>query len=104
MTDQNWDIRAVSQFFFEVGISIVQAIKMIHDTCLENINSPRPTAYHVLISTALLVTLFFVHNGVRWRRNICAEAFPSIFDPSIGKALLLALTDAQSWSVVLFKH
>ena len=68
-----------------------------------DIHPPQGSTHQVVVSTALPVTLALIQDGVRWRRIVPTEAFPSILDPGISVALvhLATSSDALSWSVVL---
>ena len=86
------------------GVQSVQSsAKCASPTCLIDIHSPISTAVKVFVSTALLRTLTFIHNGVWWGWLICAEALNSPLDPCISVALVFlpAPSDALSWGVIV---
>ena len=84
-----------------------QFIKQSQDTfhailtrCID-IHPPQGPTHQVVVSTALPVTLALTHDGVRWRRIVPTEAFPSILDPSKGVTLVLL---AASFNAPGCKH
>ena len=58
-------------------------------TRLIDIHPPQGTTYEAMVSTTLPVALALIHDGVRWRWIVAAEALPSVLYPSIGVALVL---------------
>ena len=66
-----------------------------------DIHPPNPTAYQVGVASASHITLTLVHNEFFCRWRVSTEALKWILNPSKGKALLCAASDAISWAVVV---